>query len=44
MIQDGFTYPIAGLTAALFSDSFFALRYQEMSDTIEFTPLEKFSM
>jgi len=29
---------------ALIADSFFALRYQTMSDTIEFTPLELFSM
>ena len=43
-IRDGFTYPLAGTTAALLADSFFALRYQEMSDTIEYTPLEQFSM
>jgi hypothetical protein len=43
-IQDGFTYPLAGTIAALTADSYFALRYQEMSDTIEFTPFEQFSM
>jgi len=43
-ISEGFSYPLAGTTAALVADSFFALRYQEMSDTIEFTPFEQFSM
>lgn len=43
-IVDGFSFPLAGLTISLLADSFFALRYQEMSDTIEFTPMEKFSM
>jgi len=35
---------LAGTTAALIADAYFALRYQEMSDTIEFTPFEQFSM
>lgn len=43
-ITEGFSYPLAGTTAALAADSYFALRYQEMSDSIEFTPLEQFSM
>ena len=43
-INEGFSYPLAGTTASLIADSFFALRYQEMSDQIEFTPIEQFSM
>jgi len=39
-ISEGFTYSLGGTTLALISDSFFALRYQEMSDSIEFTPFE----
>lgn len=43
-ITEGFSYPLAGTTAALAADSFFALRYQEMSDNIEYTPFEEFTM
>lgn len=43
-ITEGFSYSLAGTTLSLMADSFFALRYQEMSDTIEFTPFEQFSM
>jgi len=43
-ITEGFSYPLAGTTASLVADSFFALRYQEMSDHIDYTPLEQFSM
>jgi hypothetical protein len=43
-LNEGFSYPLVGTTLSLIADSFFALRYQEMSDTIEFTPLEQFSM
>jgi len=43
-ITEEFSYTLIGLTASLLADSFFALRYQEMSDSIEYTPFEKFSM
>ena len=43
-ITEGFSYPLVGTTATLVADSFFALRYQEMSDVIEFTPIEQFSV
>jgi hypothetical protein len=43
-LNEGFSYPLAGTTISLAVDSFFALRYQEMSDNIEFTPMEQFSM
>lgn len=39
-LTEGFSYSLAGLTMSLLADSFFALRYQEMSDQIEFTPFE----
>jgi len=44
LINDGFSYALLGTTAFLIADSFFALRYQPKSDTIQSTPLELFSM
>jgi len=44
LMGDGYSYSLLGTTLTLIVDTFFALRYEEMSDTIEFTPLELFSM
>lgn len=44
LMGDGCSYSLLGTTITLIADSFFALRYEEMSDTIEFTPVELFSM
>ena len=43
-IQSNFSYPILGMVLALVGDSYYALRFKEEEDFIQYTPIEKFSL
>jgi len=44
LMHQGFSYALFGIASSLFVDSFFALRSEETSDVIEYTPFELFAM
>ena len=43
-IQSNFSIPILGMILALIADSYYALRFKDEEDFIQYTPIEKFSL
>jgi hypothetical protein len=43
-IQSNFSIPILGMNLALIADSYYALRFKDEEDFIQYTPIEKFSL
>lgn len=44
LMQEGTSYALCGMTLTMCVDSFFALRSQQKTDVIEYTPVELFAM
>ena len=43
-MQSNFSVPLLGMVIALIADSYFALRFKDEDDFIQYTPIEKFSL